>query len=141
MTYPEDNAILGEAQGAFRKDRLTEDHIFTFKGFAPFVCLKIVNLNLLSLMYRTHSIEFGVMACFIYYGRVEYNASIGSCLDHFIVMSQTKFCLMILNFSSRLLSKAGVCPISNSVFCSNERLKDMLKKPRNMGIIYNKTFR
>jgi len=32
MTYPEDNAILGEVQGAFRKDRRTENHIFTFQG-------------------------------------------------------------------------------------------------------------
>jgi hypothetical protein len=29
MTYREDNAMLGEVQGALRKDRRVEDHIFT----------------------------------------------------------------------------------------------------------------
>jgi hypothetical protein len=29
MTYLEDNAMLGEVQGALRKDRRVEDHIFT----------------------------------------------------------------------------------------------------------------
>ena len=32
MSYMEDNGILGEAQGAFRRDRRTEDNIFTLQG-------------------------------------------------------------------------------------------------------------
>ena len=32
MSYMEDNGILGEIQGAFRRDRRTEDNIFTLQG-------------------------------------------------------------------------------------------------------------
>jgi hypothetical protein len=32
MSYMEDNGILGEVPGAFRRDRRTEDSIFTLQG-------------------------------------------------------------------------------------------------------------
>ena len=32
MAYLDDNNILGESQGAFRKDRRIEDHLFTLDG-------------------------------------------------------------------------------------------------------------
>ena len=32
MSYMEDNGILGEVPGAFRRDRRTEDNIFTLQG-------------------------------------------------------------------------------------------------------------
>jgi hypothetical protein len=32
VSYLEDNNILGESQGAFRKNRRLEDHVFTLQG-------------------------------------------------------------------------------------------------------------
>jgi hypothetical protein len=32
MTFLEDNNILGESQGALRRDRRIEDHLFTLNG-------------------------------------------------------------------------------------------------------------
>ena len=32
MAFLEDNNILGESQGAFRRDRRIEDHLFTLNG-------------------------------------------------------------------------------------------------------------
>jgi hypothetical protein len=34
MTFLEDNNILGESQGAFRRDRRIEDHLFTLNGIS-----------------------------------------------------------------------------------------------------------
>jgi hypothetical protein len=38
MTFLEDKNVLGESQGAFRKNRRPEDHLFTLNGtyiYAP----------------------------------------------------------------------------------------------------------
>jgi hypothetical protein len=32
MVYLEDNTILGESQGAFRRDKRIEEHLFTLNG-------------------------------------------------------------------------------------------------------------
>ena len=57
------------------------------------------SMVLTSLIDNKLSIEFGVMACFIYYGREEYKTSLGSCLDHFFsswYTCMTKFCFRSL---------------------------------------------
>ena len=54
----ENNVMMGEVQGTFRKDRPDGlETILLFKSFSPFVSLKIVKLILLSLIYRKHSID------------------------------------------------------------------------------------
>ena len=40
MSYMEDNGILGEVPGAFRRDRRTEDNIFTLQGICAIRKLK-----------------------------------------------------------------------------------------------------
>jgi hypothetical protein len=78
-------------EGAFRKDRWTEDHIVTLQGLCS-VRLFTNRKTYLAVIDLSKAFD---RACFIYYGNVEYNVSVGSCLDHFIIMSPTKFCLVI----------------------------------------------
>ena len=88
MTYLEDDAILCEVQRGFQKDRRTEDDIFILQGLC--FIRKFKNRKTY-LAFLDLSKALGVMASCIYYGKVEYKGSVGSCLDHFIVMSPTKF--------------------------------------------------
>ena len=85
------------------------------------------------LWYKIHVFNTYLIACFIYYRKVEYKASVGS-LDHFIIMFPTKFCFVIskANFSIKTGLKQGciLSPTLLSVLMNG--LVDMLRN-RNMG--------
>ena len=60
---------------------------------------------------------------------MEYKASVGSCLDHFIVISQTKFCLVIskANFPIKTVIKQEFVLYPSMISVLTNDLVDVLK--------------
>jgi hypothetical protein len=62
VSYLEDNNILGESQGAFRKNRRLEDHVFTLQGICSLQKKKRKNTYLAFL-----DLDYGVkQGCVLY---------------------------------------------------------------------------
>ena len=77
VNHLESNNILGESQGAFRKERRIEDYIFTLHGICFLESLRRNPCILLFLIYRRHLIEFGGRDFLLNSGKAAFKANHG----------------------------------------------------------------
>ena len=78
MSYMEDNGILSEVQGVFRRDRRTEDNIFTLKGICALRKSKKGKKFLAFYTFLKLFTEFGRMVYFTYYGKMVFRLNVGN---------------------------------------------------------------
>jgi hypothetical protein len=87
VSYLEDNNILGESPGAFRKNRRLEDHVFTLHGICSLQKKKKKNtyLAFLDLSKAFDRVwREGGFFFFISYGKMVSNVNVGACYGPFI---------------------------------------------------------
>jgi len=126
MNYLEENNVLGEVQGAFRKGRRTEDHIFTLQGIIVLLCCirkskkcktYLAFLDLCKAFDRVWHEGFST-----YFGKMGYTTNVGNSLSRFIAKFPIKFYLVNMKQSSliRSLDSNKMCPFPYPFLSSNE---------------------
>jgi hypothetical protein len=97
VSYLEDNNILGESQGAFRKNRRLEDHVFTLQGICSLQKRRERIPISPFLTCRKLSTECGGRVFFISYGNMVSKVNVGACYGPFIRKSTTVSFSVITN--------------------------------------------